>query len=477
MIKLLSNSQMRAADEYTINRIGIPSRTLMRRAGAAIAEEAVAAVASLGARSVTVVCGTGNNGGDGYVCAEILKSKGLAVNVFAFGGRLSPDCEREKAAYTGSYTDEIQADVIVDCIFGTGLTRAVSGEYAEVIEKINRSSAYVISADIPSGINGDNGRVFGCAVKADLTVAIAELKLGVFLGDGFDYCGAVVRKDIGIILPEENYITVYGDGDIREFYPERRRNTHKGSFGSANVIAGSDRYVGAAALSTAAALKSGCGYVRLTTTEKIKFALAAKYPQAVYLENYDLSSQSVAIGMGCSVSVELYATIKLLLEQYRGTLIIDADGLNTLAKYGAEVLKNKTCTVIITPHVKEFSRLTGKTVEEIFSDPVKYATEFAREYSAVVLLKGAASVITDGRRICVNVRGNTALAKGGSGDMLAGYMCGCAARGLEAFDAAVCAAYTLGLAAEISAEADTEYCVGAQEIVKNINLAVKRLTE
>ena len=264
--------------------------------------------------------------------------------------------------------------------------------------------------------------------------------------------------------------------DIDKFYPVRKRNSHKGTYGSANIIAGSDRYMGAAALAADAALKSGCGYVKLTTSEKVKFALAAKYPQVIYLDEADLNSEAIAIGMGCGVSEELYNTVIFLLKEYRGKLLIDADGLNVLAKYGIDVLKTKSCSVIITPHAKEFSRLTGLEVKDIIDNPLGAAQCFAKEYGITVLLKGADSVITDGSKTYINTRGTTALAKGGSGDMLSGYICGSAARGLDIFDAAVCGAYTMGVSAEISSLQKTDYCATAKDVLKNLHLAVKQLT-
>ena len=265
--------------------------------------------------------------------------------------------------------------------------------------------------------------------------------------------------------------------DIGKLYPARKRNSHKGTYGSANIIAGSDRYIGAAALAAEAALKSGCGYVKLTTTEKVTLALAAKYPQVIYLDGADFNSEALAIGMGCGVNESLYSTIEKLLKSYHGKLIIDADGLNVIAKYGVNVLKKKSCSVLLTPHAKEFSRLTGVEVNDIVNAPLNFSQSFAREFGVTVLLKGADSVITDGFKTYINTRGTTALAKGGSGDMLSGYICGSAARGLDIFDAAVCGAYTMGVAAEISSEQKTDYCATAKDVLKNIHTAVKRLTE
>jgi len=284
------------------------------------------------------------------------------------------------------------------------------------------------------------------------------------------------QLELGVKLPQDGSVKIYCPADIAEFYPKRPRNSHKGTYGSANIIAGSDRYIGAAALAVEAALKSGCGFVKLTAAEKVKIALAAKFPQTIFLDEPDLSSDAIAIGMGCGVSEELYITVKNLLHNFKGALVIDADGLNCISKYGVQVLKEKNCPVILTPHAKEFSRLSGLSVDKILNDPITAARQFALNYGVTVLLKGAASVVTDGERTALNIRGNTALAKGGSGDMLSGYLCGTLARGVAPFEAAVCSSFTLGLAAEIAAERKTEYCATAKDILKNLHNAVKFLT-
>ena len=282
------------------------------------------------------------------------------------------------------------------------------------------------------------------------------------------------NSEFGFEIPDN--ASIVEGYDIAKLYPERKRNTHKGDYGSANIVAGSDRYIGAAALACASALKSGCGYVKLTSTEKVRLALAAKFPQVIYLDECDLTSQAIAIGMGCGLSVQLYDRIKYLINNYSGTLIIDADGLNSIAKFGLNILNKSTCRLILTPHLKEFSRLTGKAVDEILQNPVNLAQEFAKKYNIILLLKGAASIITDGENISINTSGTTALAKGGSGDMLSGYIAGSVARGLSPFDAVKCSAYTLGISAEISSRQKTDYCATAHDILNNLHLAVKHLT-
>ena len=280
----------------------------------------------------------------------------------------------------------------------------------------------------------------------------------------------------GFGIPDDANVRIIQNCDIAKFYPQRKRNTNKGDYGSANIIAGSDKYIGAAALAVEAALKSGCGYVKLTTTEKVKLALAAKYSQVIYLNDFDLNSQAVALGMGCGVSEKLYAAIKFLVKNYSGVLLIDADGLNTLSEFGSNIIKDSASRIILTPHPKEFSRLTGKSVNEILKNPVELARGFAKQFGVIVLLKGAASIITDGNKTAINMSGTTALAKGGSGDMLSGYIAGCVARGLSPFDAVICSAHTMGISAEISSQQKTDYCATARDILNNLHFAVKYLT-
>ena len=472
----LTNEQMRAADEFTI-RGGFPKATLMHRAGCAIAEEVYEVAQELGVKDVLVVCGTGNNGGDGYVAATELLNRGLNVKVYAMEGKLSADCSREKKRYKGEYSQRISGKIIVDCLFGTGLTRAVESAYANVIKKINASNAYVISADVPSGISGDNGAVMGAAVKADMTIAISYIKLGCVLGDGIDYSGKVVVKDIKIKVQDGVCACAYDEEDISALFPARKRNSNKGTYGTACIVAGSEEYPGAAALSVAAALKSGCGYVSAAVDEKIKWALFPAYPQAIYASDADLSAECIAIGMGMGNTRETYDKVCYLLENYTGKLIIDADGINALAQYGAGVLKSAKCKVLLTPHVKEFARISGYTLKNIGIKPVELAQKFALEYNVTVHLKNAVSITADGEKCALSLIGNSALAKAGSGDMLSGLICGGAARGLDLLQAAVCAQYVLGLTAQICADEVGEYCVTAADILNNLHVSVKRLTQ
>lgn len=475
MRNYLTNEQEREADRKAISS-GTPSQELMQRAGMSIAEEVKAAAKRLNAKKILIVCGNGNNGGDGYVVArELMNIDNLAVSVYAIEGSLSNDCRREKERYTGEYVRSISGDIIVDCIFGTGLNRPLEGEYATVVKDINGSGAYIISADIPSGLNGDNGLVMGVAVKANLTVAISHCKTGMIFGDGIEYCGSVVVKDIGI--PAEGaFVTAPEDEDIARFFPVRRRNTHKGDYGSTCLVAGSDKYLGASVLGIASALRSGCGYVYAVVPAQLKYPLAVAYPQGIYVDEPNLDVASIAVGSGMGCTEETYESVRRLLNEYTGKLIIDADGLNALSKYGRDILKSAKAEVLITPHVGEMARLAGLTKEDVLSDPVKVAQKFAEEYNVTVHLKSAVSVTCDGKSATATLRGSTALAKAGSGDMLTGLIAGGCARGLSVYESAVCSQYLLGLTAEICSAEGYDGSVTFNDLINNFPIAINSLT-
>ena len=289
MQNVLTCAQMRAADKYTIETLGVPSAQLMERAGAAIAEETETLLREIGGRSVLAVCGGGNNGGDGWCAARLLAERGFETAVYTLTEKLSADCAAQRAAYENSVrlagkTPAVVAsfpdkkyDVIIDAVFGTGFRGVPEGRFAEAIACMNRSGAKIVSADIPSGLNGDSGAFAQC-VKADITVTIGEWKGGLLLGDGPDVCGKVIRRDIGIELPAPAQAGLCSAADFAGVFPPRRANTNKGSFGKAVILAGSAAYSGAPLLSAAAALKCGCGYTRLAVPPTSFRSISAGFP-------------------------------------------------------------------------------------------------------------------------------------------------------------------------------------------------------
>ena len=477
MERILSVEQMKKADEFTINTLGISSEDLVVRAGTAVADEIYK---RLKGGRVLVCIGKGNNGSDGRVVAEVLsKIHGFTVATLNVSNGIFKLLDKEY-------------DIIVDCIFGTGLNKPVEGKYKLAIKKINQSGAYVVSCDIPSGLNGNTGIPMGIAVKANLTVAIQEYKLGLFLNDGPDYSGQVVVKDIGISVWGEDYFKRLNDTDLEKFFPERKRNVNKGSFGKACVIGGSKSYPGSAVLSLSAltALKMGNGYCNLAIPDSIFDAVALKFPELTIttlksdgdklifdqeklktLFKYD----AICFGMGVGVTYDNYQTIKYLLENYTGRLLIDADGLNTLSTYGIEIIKNKNCDVVLTPHVKEFSRLIGKETDEIISQTVPLAVEFALKYGVILVLKSATTVITDGTEFYLNTTGCSGLAKAGSGDILSGIICGLLAGRQDVFDCAVAGCYLFGLAGEMASKELNDVCMTASDVINALPKVINKI--
>ena len=472
-----SNNQIRAAEEKTMAG-GTAQTELMRRAGEALAARVQAAMQRLGLNDCLFVCGGGNNGGDGFVAAQILLERGADVAVLSFAQQFSAACAWAKDNYRGELLCRMPRrfyPLIVDCVFGTGLNRAPEGDGAALIEFINNSGAHIIACDLPSGLS-EGGIANTPCVLANETVTFGGLKHALVLADGADVAGEITAVDIG--LQPEGGAEVWEDSDCAVLFSKRKSHTHKGDFGQAAILGGWQSG-GAGLLAAAACLKSGCGYTRHFVPQEQYSYFFGRQPAAILrpMEGIEeaLSSSAVAIGMGTGVSGELYQMICKLLSSYKGALVIDADGLNTLAKYGANALKNKGCDVILTPHPKEFSRLTGKSVEEILRDPVGMATAFAREYAVTVVLKNNRTVITNGGRTAINITGSPALAKGGSGDVLSGFLAGTCARGVPPFEAACVASYVLGRAGEKAAADMGEYAPDATDIIGYLPEAIQSI--
>lgn len=479
MERILSVAEMRAADVYTITKTGVSEEILIERAGSAVAEEITKRFK--GGR-VLVCTGKGNNGKDGKVVAAILsKMHGFSVSTFS--------------AEVGFFKIfEKKFDIIVDCLFGTGLNREITGRYKTAVEKINESGAFVVSCDIPSGINGDSGKVMGVAVKANLTVAIQEYKTGHFFNEGIDYSGQVVAKDIGISVWTEDCANRITDKDAALLFPKRPRNIHKGNCGKVAIVGGSKKYSGSVMLSYNAlcAYKTGAGYAAVAVPDCIFNIVAGVNPECIIHtlpDNGDsmafnesalkplLDYDSLAFGMGAGVTEDTYKSLVYLLEHYTGRLVIDADGLNALAAFGKDVLKSdeRKCDVVLTPHFGEFVRLSGKNKDEINSDIIAQAKAFAKEYNITLLLKSAVSVITNGNNVIINTTGDGGMAKGGSGDVLAGFIAGLLVREEEPFFCVGVAAYLFGRAGEIAAKEQNSYTITASDIISALPKAINKV--
>ena len=441
MKEILSVSNMRASDEATIKG-GVPSSALMQMAAEGIYKSIP--FDKFESPNTLIACGTGNNAGDGYALALILKENGHRVSLLLIENRFSSDgeyyfnkCKEESIGYS-FYDSEtkIKADIIVDCLFGTGFKGEPRENYKEVIEKINESGAYVISADINSGLNGDSG-LGACVVKSDLTVSIGSYKSGHFLNMAKDKIGERINVDIGI-LPKEKPYYLYENEDAKKALPKRENHTHKGTYGYIALIGGSYEYSGAVKLAgiASSAMRAGAGVVRIAAPKTVADAVL---PHVIESTLFSLSDKkgkfkfkkqeiekclngvkAVGIGMGLNQGKYNEKLIKFVLENCSIPVLLDADALNTLSKMEKSILKNTKCQVVLTPHLKEFERLSGKSIAEIQENPVKNAMDYAREYGVIVLLKGTSTVVTDGENVRIITSGCPGMATAGSGDVLSG---------------------------------------------------------
>ncbi len=493
---VLTNEQMREADAYTI-QTNTPSLTLMERAGRALKEYALS-LAPIG--KIVCVCGGGNNGGDGFVCTRLLKEAGREVSLVCIAEKFSVDCQTNKEKWL-QIQGEIVADwetegcaLIIDCLYGTGFHGVLQGEDKRLVEKINAFKALggiVLSADIPSGVNGDNGFVEGIAVQASHTLCIGEIKAGALLNDGKDYTGEWSVADIGIILPQAEYAVLTDRQCAKKLLPKRKKNSHKGNYGKVAIVAGSEEYSGAAMLSALACLRSGAGYTTLCLPEKLLPYFYFKQPELLlkpfkteFDEKFlkDLCAQSsIAYGMGMGVSENTCYGATYLLRHFEGRLLLDADGLNSLAKFQGQNVKtlfqNRKCALILTPHCKELSRLWGKSVEEILRGGIQSGVEFAEQFGVSVVLKGATSVITNGKQTFVCATGNSGQAKAGSGDVLSGLIAGLCAQGLSVLDGGALGCFLAGRSAELASKGIDERSLTASDCIEYLGQAFLTLSQ
>lgn len=492
----VSTTVMKECDLATAARTDGGTRELMRRAGEAIAKHATAR----SPRKVGIVCGVGGNGGDGYAAAMYLFDAGVCCKLYSVADRYSADgeyfwrecCKRNIVCEPiTDGTDLSDCDTVIDCIFGVGFHGTPSGVAATAIEKINASGAYVISADINSGLGGNSG-LGTLAVRSDLTVAIGAYKYGHFLGMAKDSIGSLVLEPIGIEITRHHVIAADGD-DFADVFPKRKHYSHKGTYGTAAIFGGCREYSGAVKLANIASssLRAGAGLSRLIVPSSIADAVMPYLLESTLLpladrdghvrflpEAIDSSlrgASSLAVGMGWGKSEDNIKILRHILKNYSLPLVIDADGINAVAEFGADVIDDTKCRVVLTPHPAEFSRLTGIPVSEILSDPVAHAEAFAAKHRSIVLLKGTATVVTDGEETYLVSRGSPGMAKGGSGDVLSGTLSGLLAHAPVSVRTVAAAAYVCGVAGELAADEVGAVSAIASDTVRHIPSAVKMI--
>lgn len=489
---LVDGNEMKQIDKTTIERTGIPSMVLMERAALAVAEEIRRRV---DAPSVLCVCGCGNNGADGLAVARLLTEWGIPASVLALGReehateewRVQRRIVENLAIPVVTNPEPEEYTVIVDALFGIGLGRDLEGSYAEWVERINQSRAWVISVDMPSGISAADGRVLGTAVMADLTVTFGVGKAGLLFYPGALYAGEVLVKQIG--FPQRNIEAVRPqlytfDREDLALLPPRRPDANKGTAGKLLLIAGSRNMAGAAALAARAAYRMGAGLVRVLTPAANREILQILVPEAVLAawegtqdmqEKLEASlswADVVAAGPGIGMDNEAEALMEALSacagRQKGKSYVLDADALNILSA-NRQLWKGFSGCSIITPHMGEMARIMGAELSEVQKNRIALAKKAGMEYNVICVLKDARTVVSAGEGACyVNESGSSGMATAGSGDVLCGMIAGCLAMGLERRKAAELGVYLHGLAGDEAKKQKGEHAMTAQDIAEGI---------
>ena len=461
---------------------GVPADALMEAAGREVADAAVRLVGGAYGRRAVVVCGKGNNGGDGLVAARYLDRAGIRTTVLLLDdglaspaatnlARLETTTVRSRAFAPLVLDRELgRADVAVDAIFGTGFRGAAAGSYAEAIESLAASAIPIVAVDIPSGVNGETGAVEGAAVRADLTVTFGAPKPGLVMLPGATHAGIVEVQQIGFPtdLIRSDLVLLEAE-DVAAMVPSREPDTHKRSAGYAVVVGGSRLMTGAVALAGAAAYRAGAGLVAVAVPEGILPATQGSVREAVFvaLPETDVGTAaggsarldevlgqagSLAVGPGMTTDERTAGWIRELVRSSEVPVVLDADGLNAFAGR-AEDLADRKADLILTPHAGEFARVAGVSTGEVAADRVRHVRELAARTSATVLLKGSRTLIgaPDGS-VRINPTGGPFLATGGTGDVLTGMIAALLARGCSPLDAGSAAAFVHGVAGSLAAE-------------------------
>jgi NAD(P)H-hydrate epimerase len=505
-MKVASVAEMRAMDRQAMEQFFIPAEILMENAGLA-ACAVLSRVREIRGLTCAVLCGPGNNGGDGLVLARLLHSRGALVTVFLAGEenkfqgaaagnlkiirRLSLQVRQVQSA--AAIRDELtQSGVLLDALLGTGLDREVSGLYRDLIELMNASGKTILSLDIPSGINGDTGAVMGAAVRADYTVAFGLPKIGNLLYPGFGQCGRLSVSHISFppALYDDVNLNIQINDSIK--LPSRPSEAHKGSMGKALFIAGAANYYGAPYFSSLSFLKAGGGYAYLATPCSVAPFVAQKGSEIVILPQQETASGSIApanlqqlleqaeksdlvvLGPGLSLATETKQLVKELVAAIRKPLLLDGDGLTAVAGDLA-LLRERPGATILTPHLGELASLTGKTLTQISDNRIIALQEASREAGALVVMKGPHSLIgaPDGK-VFINLSGNPGMATAGAGDALTGTIAAMFGLGLPLEEAVRKGVFIHGLAGDLAAAAQGEDGVTATDILEFLPLAMKQ---
>ncbi len=513
-MKLVTAQQMRELDRAAIETHGIPSLSLMERAGAAVAD-AAAIYAARRKGSVAVVCGRGNNGGDGLVAARLLIQRGFDVAVFLLSraSELSPDARASwerlvpltAHIYELSHPDEIRlhhpvlagASVIIDALLGTGLERTVEGPLAQLIEYLNVLKRPIVAVDMPSGLSADTGVPLGVAVRATTTVTLGLPKVGLFTGSAADYAGEIVVADIGIPPEEVERLAVQlhvTDGaTVRSLMAPRERASHKGTYGHVAVVAGSGGKLGAGYLACMAAFRVGAGLVTYYLPDKAFEKFDARYPEIMCVALPDRGrghfhadglkqllaslerTSVVAMGPAMGTHPETRAFVQGVIASSSLPLVVDADGINNL---DTALVARRAAPTVLTPHPGEFGRLTGIAADRIQRERLALARDYAVDHRVTLVLKGYHTVVAMPSGIAyINTTGGPAMASAGMGDVLTGAIAGFIAQGIDVGLAAVAGTYLHGLAGDQAAREIGDRGIVASDVIRRLPGAIRAVTE
>jgi ADP-dependent NAD(P)H-hydrate dehydratase / NAD(P)H-hydrate epimerase len=513
-MKIVTAQQMKNIDRRAIRGFGIPGPVLMENAASAIMTEMEKFFDGLGGVRVGILCGKGNNGGDGLALARRLRIRGVPVRVALlapFSGvtgeakvNLSilrkTDVEITENAPARSLSGIIAwSDVLVDALLGVGLASPLRGAYARAAAMVNQSGRPVVAVDIPTGIDSDTGAVMGAAIKADLTVTMALMKRGLVLYPGAEYAGTVRVADIGIppeVIDQEKIVLRLLDrGSARGLTARRKRDSHKGNYGHLMVIAGSPGKAGAAIMAAKGALRTGPGLVSIATPNGLVPMVQSQLAEAMCLPAAEsmegtlgavseeellkaaTGMSAAALGPGLSTHFETAQVVRDLVQRLTVPLVVDADGLNALAGHTG-ILKKTKAPVILTPHPGEMGRLVNMTSSEVQKDRLAISSRFAKDHRVILVLKGAGTVVAlpDGRMF-INGTGNPGMATGGTGDVLTGMIGGLLAQGHPAGQAACLGVYLHGLAGDLAAKEKGEAAMIAGDLLEKIPEALRFIME
>lgn len=514
---IVTAEQMKMAERYMIEELGQPSVVLMEKAAERVFEVACSLCEDIFDEDflVTVLCGCGNNGGDGMAVARMMHQRGINVCACIIGDedRSTEEFRLQKKIYVGlggelSETPEYESDLVIDAMLGIGVKGSVRDELSEIIDELNAThndiGNVVVSIDIPSGLNADTGVVMGSAVYADYTVCLGCYKAGILLNDGPSHCGQYINYDIGIEPPSECVALRPDYDDIYSLIPRRYEQSNKSTYGKVAIIAGSHGMPGAAVLSTRAALASGVGMVKLLTDESLVPMFADILPEVMvdsycvggyYDSDCDYSDvnceaideaiewcDAILIGPGLgrdSLAEDVFLHVMDCSNKCGKPIVIDADGLYHLSAHMNTLRDRKGISTILTPHPGEFARLFGTEIIEGKHQDIDFLKSLAREYNVTLLAKDYTSIVaadtTYSNAVFINTFGTNALATAGTGDVLAGLTLTMLVNIENAAEACLVSNAIHGLAGILASEDTNDRAVTASDVVCNIPEAINKI--